>query len=43
MNIYHIEVPDWFTPQFLEKLSVRVVLLVMVVQCDTVSAVLGSL
>ncbi len=43
MNIYHIEVPEWFTAQFVEKLSVRIVLLVLVVQCDTVNGVLGSL
>ncbi len=43
MNIYHIEVPDWFTPAFLEKLTVRIVLLAMVVQCDTVNGVLDSL
>ena len=43
MNIYHIEVPEWFTPAFLEKLSVRIVLLAIVVQCDTVSAVLEGL
>jgi hypothetical protein len=43
MNIYHIEVPEWFTPSFLEKLSVRIVLLAIVVQCDTVNAVLDGL
>ena len=43
MNIYHIEFPEWFTPQFLEKLAVRIVLLAIVVQCDTVNAVLEGL
>ena len=42
MNIYHIEFPEWFTPTFLERLAVRIVLLAMVVQCDTVSAVLET-
>jgi hypothetical protein len=40
MNIYHIEFPDWLTATFVEKLSVRIVLLAIVVQCDTVNAVL---
>ena len=39
MNIYHIEFPEWFTPTFLERLAVRIVLLVLVVQCDTVNVV----
>ena len=43
MNIYHIEFPEWFTPAFLERLTVRIVLLVLVVQCDTVNGVLEGL
>ena len=36
MNIYHIDL-DYV---LIEKIAVRIVLLAMVVQCDTVSAVL---
>ena len=43
MNIYHIEFPEWFTPTFLERLAVRIVLVLLVVQCDTVNGVLESL
>ena len=43
MNIYHIEFPEWFTPTFLERFAVRIVLLVLVVQCDTVNGVLEGL
>ena len=39
MNVYHIDL-DYV---LIEKIAVRVVLLAMVVQCDTVSAVLEGL
>jgi hypothetical protein len=38
MNVYHIDL-DYV---LIEKIAVRIVLLAMVVQCDTVSAVLES-
>ena len=30
MNIYHIELPDWFTASFVEKIVMRVALLYLV-------------
>jgi hypothetical protein len=39
MNVYHIDL-DYI---LIEKIAVRVVLIAMVVQCDTVSAVLEGL
>jgi hypothetical protein len=30
MNIYHIELPDWFTASFVEKLVMRVAILYLV-------------
>ena len=40
MNIYHIEMPEWLTPQFVERLALRGVVLAIAVRCDMIQSLI---